>query len=182
MAETVRRVSPLDGREHFEGEGISLSVAEPASRLSLRVPQGSVPALSKALGLDLPVRPKGTAVAEKRAALWLGPDEWLVIDESGTDLAALRGEVTALHSAVDVSHRNVGLLLSGARAADVLNAGCPLNLSLESFPVGAASRTIFGKVEIVLWRRAAEAFHIECWRSFGPYAFSFLEKAAREPE
>lgn len=179
MAEAARRIPPLEGRS-FEGQGIALLPAPPASRLSLRAPESSRPALSKALGLDLPAKPKSTAANGARAALWLGPDEWLVTDETGADLPSVCATVTALHSAVDISHRNVGILVSGPRAEDVLNAGCPQDLSLARFPVGAASRTVLGKAEIVLWRTGAEAFRVECWRSFSDYVFSLLKAAARE--
>ncbi|WP_274425871.1 sarcosine oxidase subunit gamma [Chelativorans sp. YIM 93263] len=181
MVEIAHRTSPLEGRG-FEGDGISLSVAKPASRLSLRAPEGSLPALSEALGLELPQRPKSTSTKGNRAALWLGPDEWLVIDEDGADLMAICGKIPDLHSAVDTSHRNVAIEVSGARSADVLSAGCPQDLSLARFPVGASSRTVFGKVEIILWRRDEQTFHVECWRSFSAYGFDLLEAAAREAE
>lgn len=179
MVETARRTSPLEGRA-FRGHGIVLAPAAPASRLSLRAAEEALPALSKALGLSLPRRPKTSAAEGGRAALWLGPDEWLVIDEQGADLPALAAGVSALHSAVDISHRNTAILVSGKRAEEVLAAGCPQDLCEARFPVGAASRTVFGKAEIVLWRTGKTVFRVECWRSFSDYVFSLLEKAARE--
>jgi sarcosine oxidase, subunit gamma len=83
------------------------------------------------------------------------------------------------HSLVDVSHRQIGLIASGPAAARVLNAGCPLDLGLKAFPVGFATRTVFDKGEIVLWRRAETNFHIEIWRSFAPYLAGSLAEAAR---
>ncbi|RWC09619.1 MAG: sarcosine oxidase subunit gamma, partial [Mesorhizobium sp.] len=50
----------------------------------------------------------------------------------------------------------------------------------DAFPAGAASRTILGKVEIVLLRTASDAFRVECWRSFSDYVFTFLSEAARD--
>ncbi|MCT7377707.1 sarcosine oxidase subunit gamma [Chelativorans salis] len=179
MAETARRISALEGRA-YQGPGIALNPAAPASRLSLRAPEASLAALSKALGLILPRKPKTTAESGKRAALWLGPDEWLLIDEGGADLTVLCAKASALHSAVDISHRNTAILVAGEHTEDVLGAGCPQALSLARFPIGAASRTVFGKAEVVLWRIAEDAFRIECWRSFSYYVFSLLEKAARE--
>ena len=54
------------------------------------------------------------------------------------------------HSLVDVSHRHVAFRVAGARAADVLNSGCPLDLSPPAFPAGAATRTLLGKAEVIL--------------------------------
>lgn len=178
MTAIPERRSPLAGR-HAAGPRVSITPAASAARVSLRAPAASLPALSKALGLALPVRPKTSASSGQRHALWLGPDEWLVIDEAGADLPALLRRIGALHSAVDVSHRNTAILVSGPGAADVLNAGCPQDLSPVAFPAGACSRTILGKVEVVLLRTADEAFRVEVWRSFSDYAFTLLEEAAR---
>lgn len=177
-AAPMLRRQPLSGR-HAAGPRVSITPAEPATRVSLRAPAASLPALSGALGLALPTRPKTSASSGARHALWLGPDEWLVIDEAGGDLAAVLRLVEALHSAVDVSHRNTAILVAGASAADALNAGCPQDLSLSAFPVGACARTILGKVEVVLYRTADDAFRVEVWRSFSDYAFTLLEEAAR---
>ena len=56
---------------------VTISVLPPATRVSLRAPSASVPALSRALGVELPTRPKSSATAAKRTALWLGPDHIL---------------------------------------------------------------------------------------------------------
>ena len=190
MARAARKAAPaqkpaITRRPALAGRAasqpwVSVTPAAPATRLSLRGPRDGVAALSQALGLALPEKPMMSAVAGDRAALWLGPDEWLVIDEGEADLPALLGEVTAFHSAVDVSHRNLGILVAGAGAEATLAAGCPRDLSLAAFPVGACARTVLGKAEIVAWRTGETAFRVECWRSFGDYVFSFLTEAARD--
>ena len=179
MADVAYRNQPLAGR-HGGSSAVRLAPAAPASRLSLRAPAESLAALSAALGLDLPARPKQSARAGGRSALWLGPDEWLVIDEDGADLAGLAAAADALHSAVDISHRNTAVLVSGPGAQATLAAGCPQDLSPAAFPVGACSRTLFGKVEIVLLRTDAESFRVEVWRSFSDYAFGLLAEAAED--
>jgi sarcosine oxidase subunit gamma len=74
--------------------------------------------------------------------------------------------------------RNVAIAVTGSAAAATINSGCPQDLSLDAFPVGAASRTILGKVEIVLLRTATDGFLVECLRSFSDYVFAFLSEAA----
>lgn len=173
------RAHALDGRLSVHAI-VSVTPGGPASRLSLRVPAKSRAALSRALSLKLPERPKTTAVNGSRAALWLGPDELLVLDAPDVDLMALCERVSALHSAVDVSHRNLAITVAGPGAEATLGAGCPLDLSLAAFPVGAATRTVLGKSEIVLWRPEAQSFHVECWRSFADYCFTLLAQGARD--
>ena len=178
-APTLPRRPALSGRQ-AAGPAATIAPAAPASRISLRAPAETRAALAKALGLKLPDKPKTSASAGSRHALWLGPDEWLVIDEEGADLPALCRSVQALHSAVDISHRNTAILVSGTGAEAVLAAGCPQDISRAVFPVGACSRTILGKVEIVLFRTGEDAFRVEVWRSFSDYAFTLLSEAARD--
>ncbi|TJU96301.1 MAG: sarcosine oxidase subunit gamma family protein [Mesorhizobium sp.] len=183
---TASAVSPsVERRPALAGRSTTATNAEvkilpPAERISLRAPEASVAALSKALGVTLPKKPKTSVSKAGRTALWLGPDEWLVIDEAGNDPLAACATVAALHSAVGVSHRNIAIAVTGAGAAATINSGCPQDLSLDAFPVGAASRTVLGKAEIVLLRTAADAFRVECWRSFSDYVFTFLSEGARD--
>ena len=187
MADTVTATpaAPLEGRTAGSG-GTTIVPAEAASRLVLRARPQAIGPLSKALAIPLPQKPKTSALSKAarnagRVALWIGPDEWLVLDRQGVDLVALCAKVKEPHSAVDVSHRNTALIVSGAAARSVLNAGCPQDLSLQAFPVGACSRTVLGKAEIVLLREAADVFRVECWRSFSDYVFAFLAEAVRDP-
>jgi len=177
MADAVR--NPAQAGREFSAKGVKLATLPPAHRISLRALADSLDALSEALGLALPQKPKTSASEGSRIALWLGPDEWLVIDEANDPLQAC-ASVEALHSAVGISHRNIAISVTGAGAANTINAGCPQDLSLAAFPVGACSRTILGKVEIVLLRTGEDAFRVECWRSFSDYVFTFLTEAARD--
>ena len=179
MADMAIRTLPLAG-VHGGSASVRLSLAAPAERIALRVRTEDVEGLSRALGVDLPMKPKTSASANGRTALWLGPDEWLLIDEGEGGLVAACAGAGVLHSAVDVSHRNTAILVEGRGAAAALNAGCPQDLSLKTFPVGACSRTIFGKVEIVLLRIGEESFRVEVWRSFSDYAFGLLAEGARD--
>lgn len=175
----AQRVEKLGERSVTHGT-VTVAVLPPAERISLRAPAGSVAALSKALGVKLPTKPKSSATEGGRHALWLGPDEWLVIDTAGGDPLADVAGVKQLHSAVGVSHRNVAIQVSGSGVEATLSAGCPQDLTLTAFPVEACSRTLLGKVEVVLLRTAEDTFRVECWRSFSDYAFDFLDEAAKD--
>lgn len=176
---TAQRKPVLAGLKGGNG-AVRITPCPPASRISLRSGAAEVAALSDVLGLQLPVRPKTSASRGERMALWLGPDEWLVIDQTGADLMALCAGSGVVHAATDVSHRNIGIMVSGPGAAATINAACPLDLSLTGFPVGAAARTVFGKIEMVLHRVDEDTFRVECWRSFADYAFGMLSEGAED--
>ncbi|MGA2839047.1 MAG: sarcosine oxidase subunit gamma family protein [Steroidobacteraceae bacterium] len=121
-----------------------------------------------------------------RATLWLGPDEYLLLDlapgepEAATLSALERPLVAIPHALVDVSHRQFALQVSGLQAATILSGACPLDLDLGEFPVGMCTRTVFAKADIVLWRTQEQAFHLEVWRSFAGYVTGVLHEIAAE--
>jgi sarcosine oxidase, subunit gamma len=178
MAEAVR-IHPLENHA-FAASGISLLPAPFAERVSLRARPDALGPLSRALGLEPPTAPRASASLNGLAALWLGPDEWLLIAKSGSGLAAsLAGIEGGLYSAVDISHRNTAIIVEGHKAASVINSGCPQDLSLAAFPVGACARTLLAKSEVVLYRQGANKFRVECWRSFSNYVWHYLVDAAK---
>jgi sarcosine oxidase subunit gamma len=155
----------------------------PASRYILRGGPQVMTAAGSALGLTISqVACRAATNGIQAAALWLGPDEQLLIAPESADLAAtLQPALRDLpHSIVEVSHRQIALEVSGPHATNVLNAGCPLDLDLSAFPVGMCTRTVLTKAEIVLWRTDETVFHIEVWRSFASYVTELLAEVARE--
>jgi sarcosine oxidase, subunit gamma len=162
---------------------VTLTPSLEMTRLVFRGGSHAQIACGRGLGLDLPRTALQSARNDDRTVLWQGPDEWLIILPQSNRTERIRTLRVALadlpHSLVDVSHRNVGMVLTGRDVEKLLNAGCPLDLCLKAFPVGMTSRTIFAKVDITLWRLAAETFHVEVWRSFVPYLVGVLQESAR---
>ena len=158
--------------------------AHPACRWVLRCAAAVTPAISPALGFPLPATINTATTAGERAALMLGPDEWLLLapeaDGAAVDAAIAAALSGSPHSLVDVSHRQLALVLEGSRVERVLNAGVPLDVDVAAFPVGTATRTLFDKAEIVLWRTAPDAFRIETGRSLLPYLRAMLAEALAE--
>jgi sarcosine oxidase subunit gamma len=192
MAETTFHLSrrmALDGMEakrteSATSEPVLIRLLPPRARFSLRFDSAllSTPARVAGLTLDMPIN--RYVFSASSTAMRLGPDEWLLSGPEGetAQIAADVGEALSglHHSLVDISHRHVALSVSGPRAADVLNSGCPLDLSSSAFPAGCATRTLLGKADVVLAKTDdLPTFEIECGRSFAAYIHDFLLEAAR---
>ena len=157
-----------------------------APSMARHVLRGRLEALTAAegaLGFALPREACRSASLNGTHALWLGPDEWLLLSAPeaglGDRLEAAMGAHP--HSLVEVTDRQIGLVVNGAEAEAVLSVGCPLDLDQAAFPVGMCTRTVLSKAEIVLWRTGPETFHLEVWRSFGAYLRAFLTASAVVP-
>src|SRR5579862_5532758 len=145
----------------------------PALRLVLRGNPEVIAAAVKALGLPPSATPCRASRSQDRAALWLGPDERLLIGpaEAAADITDRLQHTLAgtAHSLVEVSHALTAFEMEGPHAATTLNAGCPLDLDPASFPLDMCTRTVLAKAQIVLWRTGPEVFRVETARSFAPY-------------
>jgi len=179
MSDTAKRIGPLDGLV-FATNQVSLSPAPNGTRIVLRSRPEAMAEAKKVLGFALPARPKSSVIKGSIHCLWIGPDEWLIIDDENSALPAKFEKAgNAKLAAIDVSHRNTAILVFGPNAANAINSGCPQDLSIAAFPVGAASRTILGKSEIILYRTGETGFRVECWRSFSDYVWKFLADSAK---
>ena len=181
----VMRRGPLDGVPPVVVPGLlTVTALAPQARLVLRGDATAAARAGDAFGVPLPTEMCRAHGAADRAALHLGPDEWLLLALEAELTAAMQAIGQALehapHSLVDASHRDAGLLVAGVAAAATLNVGCPLDLDIRAFPVGMCTRTLLGKAEVVLWRIEAESFRIETARSFTSYVQVFLKEASRE--
>ncbi len=156
-----------------------------AARDALLVPRGrrGRRGLRGAFRMRPPARRLPRRQAGERAALWLGPDEWLLLapeDETAALFAALEAALGERpHALVDISHRQVGFAIAGAGAATLLTTGCPLDLDAAAFPVGMCTRTVLAKSDVALWRRAPDVFRLEVNRSFADYVAGYLRVAER---
>jgi len=173
---------PLDDILLPSGPRFSLADRPPVIRFVFRGGEAARAACSTAFDADLPPELGPAGEGDERAAFWLGPDEYLLVAE-GVSPEIMAAEIEAAletipHSLVDVSHRQVALDVGGAVAARDQRR-LPARPAHSAFPIGMATRTIFDKAEIVLWRRAETAFRIEVWRSFAPYLVAALTEAAR---
>lgn len=123
------------------------------AQLSLRLD----PSLAARAPVPLPLDANTAWDDGVRAALWLGPDEWLVLGPPGTaaDLVAELGAALEglHHSIVDVSANRVALVLGGPDRLEMLASGCTLDLNPRSWREGMCAQTLFAKTQVILQER-----------------------------
>ena len=143
-------------------------------------------AVGLALGLQLPLEPNTVVRAGELTALWLGPDEWLVVGPPGSqaDLAARVREAAGDEpvSVTDVSAQRTTLLVAGPRARDLLAHGCSLDLHPRAFGAGRCAQTTLGRTQVVLVARdePRAGFWVLVRSSFAGYLADWLLDAATE--
>ena len=131
-----------------EGGAAGISIAKVAGRtlINLRCEDTITAKLEALFGTPLPAEPNKVASMGTRRAIWLGPDETLLMIEEEQEaefmlnLKALLG--TAHYAATPVSDAIKIFRLGGTRRLDVLAKGCALDLHPASFKQGDCAQSM----------------------------------------
>ena len=194
IADAVRRSALADYAERFAtlsaASGGELSVSELpfVTQVNLRADlkdAGLMQGLTSALGFALPVVPNTVASRDDRRALWLGPDEWLVVGPDGQREAleqTLRNGLNGTFaSIVDVSANRTLLEIRGPKAHKLLAHGVPIDLDARSFRPGQCAQTLLAKAQLIIeCMNDGPTFHLYVRSSFASYLADWLLDAAAE--
>lgn len=155
-------ISPLaawqDRFDAFHDASVDLRLREVAflTQVVLRAePQSATAtAIQQALGLHLPERFGAYTRAGDLDALWLGPDEWLLVAPPGA-AASLPNTVAQAagkthHMLLDVSANRTCIEMQGADARYVLAKGCHEDLASPMFRGPRVVQTVLAKVPVIL--------------------------------
>ena len=141
--------------------------------------------VERALSLSLPVEPNAVANGDGKQALWLGPDEWLIVtppDEQDAVADPLVEALSGVFSSVtDITGGQTLITLSGERAREVLAKGCSLDLHPRAFGEGRCAQTLVAGVGVtLLWASPEPSFDLIVRRSFAEHLALWLHDAASE--
>lgn len=157
-------------------------------QMGVRVHAGTESAdkVEQMLGISLPDRHgRTTGAADGLHAVWLAPDEHLVVDvsrkqvpgEVERDAVALEGLPGQI---LDLSANRAVLELEGSCAREVLEKGCHIDLHPREFPVSAAVSTLLGPVPVILHRAGEFRYRILPRSSFATFTVLWILDAMRE--
>ena len=164
--------------------GLVFHVMEHLGKLNIRGDHSLETAVKAATGCNFPPAANHFETAGERHVVWLGPDEYLLLCESGKEKAlqdTLTSTIKTSHYAItDVSDALCTLSLSGAAVRDVLAKGCSLDLLPAKFGTGKCAQTLLAHAGITLMALPDDAFILICRTSFAPYVHDWLVDAALE--
>jgi sarcosine oxidase subunit gamma len=179
MADRAEPLAALQSRIDDAGfAGTTLATVPFAAQVGLRVEPGSASAgrVEAALGLELP---EANRVSESggRRAIWLGPDEWLVVAADGEErslVALLEEAIAGEGSVVDLSANRTGLELSGPEARTVLATCCSLDFHPRAFGPGQCAQTLIHKAGVLIEQRSDDRYLLLVRPSFAAYVAEWL--------
>ena len=174
---------------HAASDSLSISMREISERgmIDLRginTDRKFMAAAKSVLGIDLPRTPRTSTSWGDITALWLSPDQWLILC-TRTKTAALLSELNEalgkIHSlAVDVSDMRAIIRLEGEGVRETLMKGCSLDLISADYGQGTVRRLRFAEIAALLHVVEANVIDLYVFRSYAHYTWQFLAKSARK--
>ncbi len=164
--------------------GVRLSEVKDVGKVDLRGDprdKAFMSSVGRVLNLLLPTEACQSALQGHIAALWVGPDQWLITCPKA-DVTAIARELTdsllGIHGSVtDISAARAMLRLSGPSALDVLAKGCPIDFHPRTVAPGYVAGSVLAKISVLLHLRDVDVVDIYLGRSYGDYLWSWLEEA-----
>lgn len=190
MSEAVY-TSPLAQLEAAsDAAELSISISEVSDRgmIDLRGEAGSVKfrqAAKAALGIDLPLKPRSSAVKGDVTVLWLSVDQWLVCcprTRARALVDKLRKNLGTIHSlAVDVTDARVIIRLAGDNVREVLMKGSSIDFTLPEFKAGLVRRLVFAEIAALAHIVSDKPCTIDIYvfRSYADYTWKWIEATAK---
>jgi sarcosine oxidase, subunit gamma len=139
----------------------------------------------QAAGLGLPQAPNSVTRGGELRALWLGPNEWLLIGPAGPEMdlvRSLRASLAGQHAAVtDVSEARTCILVAGAKARELLARGVSLDLHPRVFGPGRCGQTGLAGANVIIEQiDDRPGFEIAVLNSFADHLWHWLERAGQD--
>lgn len=138
-------------------------------------------AVKELFGVDIPAQ-RGTAFEGTNGALWMSPDEALLLcpyEEARTRADELASRLQGTHAlVVNVSDARAVFRLKGSMLREVIAKLAPADMSPGVFEPGEVRRTRLAQVAAAFWMDDARTARVVCFRSVAGYVFGLLSTSA----
>ena len=195
MAEHFRRAYSLTQFNDLEindlslsDAGVKVSIPPLMGHINLRGDTNDpifLKSVQRVLGVRLPLQPNYVSESDEFAALWIGPDEWLLLIPSTKQTIIIQQMRDALDNlfvgVTDITGGQTMINIQGDQAPDLLNKGCSLDLHPREFYTSRCAQTNIAKAMAIIWCISDEpSFNLVIRRSFFDYLGAWLKDAGKE--
>ena len=161
--------------------GIKIQELTFAKKINLRIDtnNNSLATCSKILNIMLPTKPNTYTKKDYLKVIWLGPDEWLIINSEDNLFLKLKDKLGDIEASVtDISENRTIIRISGEKIFTLLSKFLVLDLEKNLGSVSSCAQTLFVKVPILLVRNYKKQqmteIDILVNRSHANYIYSLL--------
>jgi sarcosine oxidase subunit gamma len=179
--------SPIKDQVNYND--ISVKEISPIMKLNLRGKKREFfTAVGKHLDMILPTEANTSSSSSKLTAIWLSPDEWMVVSneliEKNTNSYDLEESLynsiskTNLGAVIDVTDQFVMLELKGSKIYELFSSGSPYNFNDFRKKKGSTTQTLLNNIDVIIQNRGENLVNLFVRRSFSEHLFSWINDSA----
>ena len=176
-------------KNEINQESVSLKEISPVMKINLRGKKREfLTNIGKNLNMILPSEANTSSTSDKLTAIWLSPDEWMIVSNELVSKDTNKYELqeilfnsiskTSLGAAVDVTDQFVQLELKGENIYEIFSAGCPFNFNEFKLKKGSTTQTVLNNIDVILHHKDENIVNLFVRRSFAAHLYSWIEDSA----
>ena len=176
-------------KEDKSYSNLEMKEIKPIMKLIIRgKTKNFITAIGKNLNMLLPTKANTSTSGEVLTALWLSPDEWMLLsnktvsDDTNTyevedDLINNISKVN-LGAVTDVSDQFVMINIKGSNIFDLFATGSPFNFNEFKDKKGSVVQTILSHIDVIIHLTEINEVNLLVRRSFSEHLYSWINDSA----
>ena len=176
-------------KEDKSYSNLEMKEIKPIMKLIIRgKTKNFITAIGKSLNMILPIEANTSTSGETLTALWLSPDEWMLVsnDTVSEDSNAYDVEDNLINNiskvnlgaVTDVSDQFVMINIKGSKVFDLLSTGSPFNFNEFRNKKGSVVQTILSHIDVIIHLTEINEVNLLVRRSFSEHLYSWLNDSA----
>ena len=176
-------------KDELNHNGLSIREISPIMKLNLRGKKREFfTTVGKNLNMILPTEANTSTTSDKLTAIWLSPDEWMIVSNELVNKDTNKYELneilfnsiskTNLGAVIDVTDQFVQLELKGKNIYKIFSAGCPFNFNEFKEKKGSTTQTVLNHADVILHNKDENIVNLFVRRSFAEHLWSWIEDSA----
>ena len=147
-----------------------------------------ITAIGKNLNIILPTEANTSTSGEALTALWLSPDEWMLVSNKTVSEDTNTYEVedklisniskVNLGAVTDVSDQFVMINIKGSKVFELFATGSPFNFNEFKDKKGSVVQTILSHVDVIIHLKEKNEVNLLVRRSFSEHLYSWINDSA----
>ena len=133
----------------------------------------------------LPTEANTSTTSDKLTALWLSPDEWMIVSNELVSkdtnkyelLEMLFNSISKINlgAVTDVTDQFVQLEIKGKNIYEIFSAGSPFNFNEFKEKKGSTTQTVLNHIGVILHHKDENIVNLFVRRSFAEHLHSWIE-------
>ena len=168
---------------------ISVKEISPVMKINLRGKKREfLTNIGKNLNMILPTEANTSTTSDKLTAIWLSPDEWMIVSNDPVSKDTNKYELqemlfnsiskTTLGAVVDVTDQFVQLELRGENIYEIFSSGSPYNFNEFKEKKGSTTQTVLNHIDVILQHKDKYIVNLFVRRSFAQHLWMWIEDSS----